>query len=160
MSKTHCKYGHEIAIVGRTKTGNCRGCDAPVKLGIRPRRFNKGNFIIKPICLNGHDTRITGRGKGTKECNSCQKNRIWKSVGTINPNGTPFTTVDFDREYQIQQGRCKMCGIHQSELSRTLCVDHDHKTGLFRGLLCRDCNRILGIYEKVSLKASLYLGGK
>lgn len=26
--KTHCRYGHEIAIYGRTKSGCCRGCKA------------------------------------------------------------------------------------------------------------------------------------
>lgn len=67
----------------------------------------------------------------------------WKVFGIINADGTPFTEIDYDRAYQVQQGRCKLktCNKHQSELKRALVVDHDHQTGIFRGLLCDGCNR-------------------
>jgi hypothetical protein len=38
-----------------------------------------------------------------------------------------------------QGGRCAICN---SDFS--LCVDHNHKTGFVRGLLCRRCNMMLG----------------
>lgn len=39
----------------------------------------------------------------------------------------------------IQAGLCAICqGDH------TLVLDHDHKTGLTRGLLCNKCNGLLG----------------
>ena len=51
-------------------------------------------------------------------------------------------------EYQIifdkQEGKCNICGHHQNEFKRALCVDHDHVTGRIRGLLCDKCNRNLG----------------
>jgi hypothetical protein len=40
-----------------------------------------------------------------------------------------------------QDNRCAIC--HLSELK--LHVDHDHKTGLVRGLLCTSCNKMLGL---------------
>ena len=49
--------------------------------------------------------------------------------------------------YNKQKGKCAICGIHQSELSKSLCVDHDHTTGEVRGLLCSNCNALLG-YSK------------
>jgi hypothetical protein len=37
---------------------------------------------------------------------------------------------------------CQACGRHKSEVK--LCVDHSHKTGQVRGILCNSCNVALG----------------
>ena len=49
---------------------------------------------------------------------------------------------DRDRLEQIQEGRCLLC-----DKGGNLCVDHNHRTGKVRGLLCKRCNMILGIAE-------------
>ena len=43
-----------------------------------------------------------------------------------------------------QKGKCACCGIHRNELTRNFAVDHDHDTGLIRGLLCGNCNTAIG----------------
>jgi uncharacterized protein YlaI len=43
-----------------------------------------------------------------------------------------------------QKGCCAICGKHQTILNKTLNVDHCHKTGKIRGLLCTNCNHGLG----------------
>ena len=43
-----------------------------------------------------------------------------------------------------QKGKCACCGIHQNELTQKFAVDHDHDTGLIRGLLCSLCNTGIG----------------
>ena len=48
--------------------------------------------------------------------------------------------------FDEQGGRCKICGVHQSEIKRSLCVDHDHETGKVRGLLCGKCNTAIGLF--------------
>jgi len=52
---------------------------------------------------------------------------------------------DRQKLYQEQEGKCKICGIKESNLRRELCTDHDHKTGDVRGLLCGSCNSLLGL---------------
>lgn len=43
-----------------------------------------------------------------------------------------------------QNNLCKICG--QPEERRNLSVDHCHKTGKIRGLLCSKCNTALGLF--------------
>ena len=47
-----------------------------------------------------------------------------------------------------QSGKCKICGkdiyLFGDTKSNTAHVDHDHKTGKVRGLLCQECNTGLG----------------
>jgi hypothetical protein len=58
--------------------------------------------------------------------------------------------IDID-EYEMhflnQGGKCAICGTHQSELKIRLNVDHDHKNGIVRGLLCGNCNRAIGLLK-------------
>jgi len=57
-----------------------------------------------------------------------------------------------------QNGVCYIC--NQADEEGRLAVDHDHDTGQVRGLLCRKCNRGLGLFndsaEKIA-KALEYL---
>lgn len=39
-----------------------------------------------------------------------------------------------------QNNRCVICKKHKDNEKRALCVDHNHKTGHVRGLLCNYCN--------------------
>lgn len=52
---------------------------------------------------------------------------------------------DYNWMFTEQNGCCAICGKHQSELKRILCVDHDHITDKIRGLICGKCNAILGM---------------
>lgn len=45
-----------------------------------------------------------------------------------------------------QNGVCAICG-GKNKHGRRLFVDHDHKTGEIRALLCRNCNNALGMVD-------------
>lgn len=47
-----------------------------------------------------------------------------------------------------QHGVCAICGKPETKPNaKYLAVDHDHKTGEVRGLLCNNCNRALGLLQ-------------
>lgn len=54
---------------------------------------------------------------------------------------------DYDFLYKKQKGKCGICRQHSSSFTRILCVDHSHRTGLVRGLLCFKCNAALGGFK-------------
>ena len=54
-----------------------------------------------------------------------------------------ITIEDYEKMLMAQHGKCKICGAKEPDNKR-LDVDHDHKTGFVRGLLCTSCNRMIG----------------
>lgn len=50
---------------------------------------------------------------------------------------------EYDAIYEHQGGLCAICR-RATGATRRLSVDHDHESGLVRGLLCRVCNNLLG----------------
>lgn len=65
-----------------------------------------------------------------------------------------ITIEDYNVMFQEQNGCCAICRIHQSQFKNKLSVDHDHKTGRVRGLLCVNCNRDLGVLENTKFKTA------
>jgi hypothetical protein len=57
------------------------------------------------------------------------------------------TPEQFDEMLNSQNGRCAICNKPHSADKRSFAVDHDHKTGKVRGLLCSRCNLTLGQLE-------------
>ena len=55
-----------------------------------------------------------------------------------------FTRESYTALFDEQGQSCAVC--HEPEPGRTgfWCIDHDHKTGVVRGILCHDCNLALG----------------
>lgn len=59
-----------------------------------------------------------------------------------------LTLSDYEQILEDQNNSCAVCGLSNDEYfkkhNQQLCVDHCHKTGKVRGLLCRVCNSGLG----------------
>jgi hypothetical protein len=90
------------------------------------------------------DCRKKGRSKASHEA------RVQDTYG--------LEAGEYDRLFEAQGGKCAICGGTRRQ---RLSVDHDHKTGQVRGLLCRMCNgRLLTAARdkpEVLLKAAEYL---
>ena len=76
-----------------------------------------------------------------------------------------MTIDEYEKMYDKQKGLCFICGNPETTQcnngkSRKLAVDHCHKTGKIRGLLCTSCNRGLGYFQDsidLLTKATEYL---
>jgi hypothetical protein len=65
---------------------------------------------------------------------------------------------DYDALLASQNGHCAICGGDRFDKRRkALGVDHDHLTGVVRGLLCRSCNLAIGLLrdDPALLRAAL-----
>lgn len=59
-----------------------------------------------------------------------------------------ITLEEYDNILQQQDGKCAVCGQNNSHSKGYLfAVDHDHKTGTVRGLLCHNCNMAIGLLK-------------
>jgi hypothetical protein len=140
----------------------CKGCDQlkPIKWrGLCAKCYAR-------FKRHGHTNR-TRPIKGTKLCTVCGKkpihakkmcNRCYnKSLREKNP--TRDFAYDLNKNWGISideynallknQGyKCAICGADSNDTvngkKTRLAVDHDHKTGEIRGLLCGNCNRGIG----------------
>jgi hypothetical protein len=106
---------------------------------------------------------FANRAKGilSSYCKKCQvklgnAQRAVRPHGFVRPKCTRLkTTVEwFFNQLQEQENLCAICRqpeIHPVKVggkTRMLAIDHDHKTGRLRGLLCFRCNTAIHQFEK------------
>lgn len=92
-------------------------------------------------------------------CKSCKK--VWRSQYRKDNPGS-LKKIDFNNDlkkhygitseqywklFEAQKGNCACCGQSHELFKRRLHVDHDHETGVIRGLLCTECNPGLGYFQ-------------
>lgn len=113
---------------------------------------------------NEHFARDRNRLRGfTYQCKACKK-KYEKKRGPIAHAKRRLKKHGISHEeYKAmevsQDGRCAICGRAPST---TFHIDHCHKTGMVRGLLCSACNVGLGHFEDnpITLQAAIdYLKG-
>jgi len=71
-----------------------------------------------------------------------------------------ITLTEYTEILKSQNYCCALCGLHESRSKRSLSVDHCHKSGKIRGILCDRCNHGLGHFAdnvEVMKKAIKYL---
>jgi len=107
------------------------------------------------------------KNKNTKDgrrhdCKDCERHRFknsrlkWRFC---------IDLKEYSRMLLEQNSLCAICKrperrIEKSGTSADLCVDHDHRTGRVRGLLCRTCNSMLGLANDdidILLSGAVYL---
>ena len=78
-----------------------------------------------------------------------EKARVWRKNNKNKVRNNRFkslygiTTKDYETMFKNQGGKCELCDDLWLN-GKLLCVDHDHKTGKVRALLCERHNWLLG----------------
>lgn len=90
-------------------------------------------------------------------------------LASANPGLTPrarhllkkygITLEQYEHLYRAQEGRCAVCKRTAETFRHRLSVDHDHKTGEVRGLLCVHCNRYIVGRHRRDLGSDLLKAG-
>lgn len=88
--------------------------------------------------------RVRAYRKTIKRSYDTQKASFIKSTYGI-------TITDYYEMLQFQNELCAICGKPETRKNKytgtcRLHIDHDHKTGKVRGLLCSKCNVVLGAF--------------
>jgi len=107
---------------------------------------------IKQFCKRNHDRTLPGAVLANGECRECklQSCRDWKAA---HPDYMwakhiqllyGITAEDYDALLVRQNGGCAICGTTKPGGRGSFHVDHDHTTGVVRGLLCHGCNVGIG----------------
>jgi len=126
---------------------NVCGVEKPVE-DLVPSKRNRGGFMpcCKP-CRNEYFRRKRASSAEVRERESLRvrRSRLLSDYG--------MRDADYERMVAEQGGMCKLCGAPEtgrSERFRYWNIDHDHKTGRVRGLLCHICNITVGKFEALS----------
>jgi hypothetical protein len=102
----------------------------------------KAQKFCDPLCRSRNHEQKPERKNGLKRRHSQLKSKL-KPFG--------FSVEDYEYELQNQNHVCAICGQPETTTNmgtlRRLAVDHDHKTGCYRGLLCGKCNQGIGLFK-------------
>lgn len=76
-----------------------------------------------------------------------ERDRASKLKGNYN-----ITSTEYNSLLVKQDGKCVICGAHYTKLNKGLVIDHNHNTNEIRGLLCSNCNCVLGlVYDNIDI---------
>lgn len=82
-----------------------------------------------------------------------------RRLGVLNPTRAQKDELIayYWEKYEEQNGQCAICGKHSTDCKRRLALDHNHKTGELRGLLCSGCNPNIAWLENRIAPIRVYL---
>lgn len=136
----------------------CPRCEAikPIEeFGLNRARKNGRASYCQPCMRLFHAETLERRGRKPLSADQLERKRAadratyykdkdrWRASAFRRKYGA---TLQWRREqFERQCGRCAICGRHEDDnRGRILAIDHEHRTGRLRELLCSPCNCALG----------------
>lgn len=94
-------------------------------------------MILRKCNVCGRILPLTEFAPKTNKCKTCRRDYDWQYRYGLSPE-------QYFELFQQQEGKCKICG-KELPAGKYLSVDHNKETGEIRGLLCPQCNTLLGM---------------
>lgn len=135
-------------VVWREKE-KARRESSPRKAMCHPDKPHQANGLCKPCYMKN----FLASYKRPEDSVKKRRELSWRK------RNISMTVAEYDARLKDQCGGCAICDKVKND-GRFLVVDHDHKTGKIRGLLCDYCNRRLLIPRntaKILRRAAEYL---
>jgi len=126
----------------RVPSGYCRPCQA--QFGREWRVINGNSESIRRRAQYRDDPELRARRKTGRARWYAANSDTARNTYLITEYG--ITLVEYREMAALQNGLCAICG-EVCKSGRVLAVDHDHVTGVNRGLLCIRCNNGLGNFR-------------
>lgn len=154
-----CECGKESEVFGYTliRGIGCGSCSRK-KQHIAPiskQCGGLGSYLKGCKCSSCREA----NAKSISKYRKTEKGKIVVRNSNLKKYG--ITSSEYDELYKRQNGLCAICKKPETKTNQygliRLAVDHCHKSGLNRGLLCMKCNRALGLLmENLNTIQSMY----
>ena len=118
-------------------TKTCRKCEECKPLGEFHRQGSRGRHSYCKPCYN---ERYRGKRKRKDPPERKRQHNYKTRYG--------MSVEDVEAMLESQRGLCAIC----KQQPQRPCVDHCHRTGVVRGILCHRCNVSLSILEDDDLR--------
>lgn len=143
--KSLVNFYSKIKTNGKSRIESwCKGCYSFHKKSLSPTEVPKEIKICSVCDSSKHFTEFSKNGRSKDglmaHCKPCKKAIDLES----NLNRKYGITTDTFNSMKEEQGnKCQICF-----LEKQLVVDHCHNTGRVRGLLCHQCNTLIGFSKE------------
>ena len=90
--------------------------------------------------------------------NPKQRLKSWQRQGIL-----IASYEEYELLYNLADGKCEACGRELAKENGnteipTANLDHDHRTGVPKGILCSRCNRVIGDMERYAYQYQAGIG--
>ena len=121
----------------KTVRPRCKVCEIELRIQHGNKNSEQRNATWKRYYENNKDEFSTKRKEAYKNNKRKARNsQLLQKFG--------ITIEQYEEQLEKQQNKCDCCARDRSEFRRDFAVDHNHKTGQLRGLICGPCNTALG----------------
>lgn len=157
-----------LEFINETRRGTCQNCGEEVvsssarylpafcSSACRAVARHRLEDRICTVCGSSYQASARGSREtcGKYSCNRSHRNAAQPSLDELQGLANEYGTRNRSRLADLVKERfwkeqCHTCFLCPRILdsARSGCLDHDHKTGRIRGLLCKRCNSGLGYFD-------------